>query len=236
MAYKQKILIVDDDENIAELISLYLSKECFETKIAYDGEEALEYFPEFAPDLVLLDLMLPGIDGYEVCREIRKNSKIPIIMLSAKGEVFDKVLGLELGADDYMIKPFDSKELVARVKAVLRRYTPSDSPAAAKDKPVGDFVEYQDLLINLTNYSVTCDGVRVEMPPKELELFYFLASHPNQVFTREQLLDHIWGYEYVGDTRTVDVHIKRLREKIHDHDSWGLGTVWGIGYKFETKR
>lgn len=236
MAYKQKILIVDDDENIAELISLYLVKECFETEIAYDGEEALEAFPEFQPDLILLDLMLPGIDGYEVCREIRKTSKVPIIMLSAKGEVFDKVLGLELGADDYMIKPFDSKELVARVKAVLRRYTPETAPAAQPDKPVGDFVEYPDLLISLTNYSVTCDGQNVDMPPKELELFYFLASHPNQVFTREQLLDHIWGYEYVGDTRTVDVHIKRLREKICDHDQWRLGTVWGIGYKFETKR
>ena len=237
MAQKQKILIVDDDENIAELISLYLLKECFDTQIALDGEEALEYFDSFQPNLVLLDLMLPGIDGYEVCRQIRKSSQVPIIMLSAKGEIFDKVLGLELGADDYMIKPFDSKELVARVKAVLRRFptTPATAPEQ-EDKPVGEYVEYPDLLINLTNYSVHYMGHTVEMPPKELELFYFLASHPNQVFTREQLLDHIWGYEYIGDTRTVDVHIKRLREKIKDHNSWRLGTVWGIGYKFEARK
>lgn len=237
MAQKQKILIVDDDENIAELISLYLIKECFDTQIALDGEEALEYFSSFQPNLVLLDLMLPGIDGYEVCRQIRKTSQVPIIMLSAKGEIFDKVLGLELGADDYMIKPFDSKELVARVKAVLRRFpAASAAPAPSDDKPTGEYVEYPDLLINQSNYSVQYMGRIVDMPPKELELFYFLASHPNQVFTREQLLDHIWGYEYIGDTRTVDVHIKRLREKIKDHDSWRLGTVWGIGYKFETRR
>ena len=239
MAQKQKILIVDDDENIAELISLYLIKECFDTQIALDGEEALEYFASFEPNLVLLDLMLPGIDGYEVCREIRKTSQVPIIMLSAKGEIFDKVLGLELGADDYMIKPFDSKELVARVKAVLRRFpatATAAAPAVPEDKPVGEYVEYPDLLINQTNYSVHYMGRTVDMPPKELELFYFLASHPNQVFTREQLLDHIWGYEYIGDTRTVDVHIKRLREKIKDHESWRLGTVWGIGYKFEARK
>lgn len=236
MAVKQKILIVDDDSNIAELISLYLVKECFDTQIAEDGEEALEKFHEFQPNLILLDLMLPGIDGYEVCREIRKTSKVPIIMLSAKGEVFDKVLGLELGADDYMIKPFDSKELVARVKAVLRRFssTPGTSAQEAKQQEeVGKFVSYPDLVINQTNYSVTYCGEKIDMPPKELELFYFLASHPNQVFTREQLLDHIWGYEYIGDTRTVDVHIKRVREKIKDHTSWKLSTVWGIGYKFE---
>lgn len=176
--------------------------------------------------------MLPGIDGYQVCREIRQQSNVPIIMLSAKGEVFDKVLGLELGADDYIIKPFDSKELVARVKAVLRRYQPAQ---AAQTKPAGKYVEYQDLTINLTNYSVVYKGKTVDMPPKELELLYFLASSPNQVFTREQLLDHIWGYEYIGDTRTVDVHIKRLREKIKDHASWAISTVWGIGYKFEVK-
>ena len=199
MIGKQKILIVDDDENIAELISLYLTKECFDTKIVYDGEDALTAFDTYQPNLILLDLMLPGIDGYQVCREIRARSATPIIMLSAKGEVFDKVLGLELGADDYIMKPFDSK------------------------------------VINLTNYSVVCDGKHVEMPPKELELLYCLASSPNQVFTREQLLDRIWGYEYVGDTRTVDVHIKRLREKIKDHPHWSLSTVWGIGYKFETK-
>ena len=232
MASKQKILIVDDDTNIAELISLYLTKECYEVKIVTDGEQALQVFDSFAPNLILLDLMLPGIDGYQVCREIRTRSNTPIIMLSAKGEIFDKVLGLELGADDYMIKPFDSKELVARVKAVLRRFQPARPETGSESK----IVQYPDLIINQTNYSVIYQGHTVEMPPKELELLYFLASSPNQVFTREQLLDHIWGYEYIGDTRTVDVHIKRLREKIKDHDSWRLATVWGIGYKFEVKR
>ena len=232
MVARQKILIVDDDEHISELISLYLTKEFYDTKIVYDGEEALRQFRLFSPNLMIPDLMLPGIDGYQVCREIRQQSNVPIIMLSAKGEVFDKVLGLELGADDYIIKPFDSKELVARVKAVLRRYQPAQ---AAQTKPAGKYVEYQDLTINLTNYSVVYKGKTVDMPPKELELLYFLASSPNQVFTREQLLDHIWGYEYIGDTRTVDVHIKRLREKIKDHASWAISTVWGIGYKFEVK-
>lgn len=233
MVNRQKILIVDDDENIAELISLYLAKECFETKIVYNGEDALREHEAWHPGLVLLDLMLPGIDGYQVCREIRAKSSTPIIMLSAKGEVFDKVLGLELGADDYIMKPFDSKEMVARVRAVLRRTQAAkpETPAAEKIK----CVEVEGLTINLTNYSVMCDGSPVEMPPKELELLYFLAASPNQVFTREQLLDQIWGYEYIGDTRTVDVHIKRLREKIKDHDSWRLSTVWGIGYKFETR-
>ena len=235
MAEKQRILIVDDDANIAELISLYLMKECYETMIVGDGEEALKVFPEFKPNLVLLDLMLPGIDGYQVCRELRASSQVPVIMLSAKGEIFDKVLGLELGADDYMIKPFDSKELVARVKAVLRRYQAVPAPAAPAENHQGKYVEYPDLVVNLTNYSVTYRGRSVEMPPKELELLYFLASSPNQVFTREQLLDHIWGYEYIGDTRTVDVHIKRLREKIKDHQDWSISTVWGIGYKFEVK-
>ena len=244
MAAKQKILIVDDDTNIAELISLYLTKECFETRMVEDGEEAIQAFEEFQPNLILLDLMLPGMDGYEVCRTIRKTSSVPIIMLSAKGEIFDKVLGLELGADDYMIKPFDSKELVARVKAVLRRFQPAkEEPSGAGSTPAnaapnaqtGEYVEYPDLLVNLTNYSVTYMGHTVEMPPKELELLYFLASHPNQVFTREQLLDHIWGYEYIGDTRTVDVHVKRLREKIKDRENWRIFTVWGIGYKFEVK-
>ena len=234
MANKQKILIADDDNNIAELISLYLIKECYDTKIVNDGEAALQAFSEFKPDLILLDLMLPGIDGYEVCREIRKTSTTPIIMLSAKGEVFDKVLGLELGADDYMIKPFDSKELVARAKAVLRRTKNSSSPLEAADNR--EIIEYPDLTINMTNYSVTYKGRNIDMPPKELELLYFLASSPNQVFTREQLLDNIWGYEYLGDTRTVDVHIKRIREKICDNDSWALATVWGIGYKFETRK
>ena len=237
MAEKQRILIVDDDYNIAELISLYLTKECFETKIVGDGEEALRVFPEFQRNLSLLDLMLPGIDGYQVCRELRSTSQVPIIMLSAKGEIFDKVLGLELGADDYMIKPFDSKELVARVKAVLRRYQlPVQMPASSVTEQHGNFVEYPDLIVNLTNYSVIYNGHSIELPPKELELLYFLASSPNQVFTREQLLDHIWGYEYIGDTRTVDVHIKRLREKIKGNDKWALTTVWGIGYKFEVKR
>ena len=232
MATKQKILIVDDDSNIAELISLYLTKEFYEVQIVEDGEQALQVFDTFQPNLILLDLMLPGMDGYQVCREIRRRSNTPIIMLSAKGEVFDKVLGLELGADDYMIKPFDSKELVARVKAVLRRFNPSPSEAT----PIAKLVQYPDLIINQTNYSVIYRNERVDMPPKELELLYFLASSPNQVFTREQLLDHIWGYEYIGDTRTVDVHIKRLREKIKDHEAWRLATVWGIGYKFEVKR
>lgn len=234
MANKQKILIVDDDTNIAELISLYLTKECFDTLIVNDGEAALSAVDTYQPNLILLDLMLPGIDGYQVCREVRANSDTPIIMLSAKGEVFDKVLGLELGADDYMEKPFDSKELVARVKAVLRRFVPSKQAAAPVTSDT-KCVEYPDLVINLTNYSVLYYNQSVEMPPKELELLYFLASSPNQVFTREQLLDHIWGYEYIGDTRTVDVHIKRLREKIKDHEAWRLSTVWGIGYKFEVK-
>ena len=234
MIAKQKILIVDDDENIAERISLYLMKECFDTKIVSNGEDALSAFETYQPNLVLLDLMLPGIDGYQVCRELRAKSQVPIIMLSAKGEVFDKVLGLELGADDYIIKPFDAKELIARVKAVLRRYQPGKSDSASDDK--GKCVSYPGITINLTNYSVVVDNIQVEMPPKELELLYFLASSPNQVFTREQLLDQIWGYEYIGDTRTVDVHIKRIREKIKNHDTWGLATVWGIGYKFEVKR
>lgn len=231
MVTKQKILIVDDDNNIAELISLYLTKECFETRIVNDGEQALKEFSVFQPDLILLDLMLPGIDGYQVCREIRHTSDVPIIMLSAKGETFDKVLGLELGADDYIIKPFDTKELVARVRAVLRRFKVKQPAANPSEK----CVSYPDLMINLTNYSVTYMGNHVDMPPKELELLYFLAASPNQVFTREQLLDHIWGYEYIGDTRTVDVHIKRLREKIKDNPHWSIATVWGIGYKFEVK-
>ena len=232
MVSKQKILIVDDDNNIAELISLYLVKECFETKICNDGETAINTFDTFEPNLVLLDLMLPGIDGYQVCRELRSKSQVPIIMLSAKGEVFDKVLGLEMGADDYMEKPFDSKELVARVKAVLRRYKPVVVEEKASDDKV---VRYPDLEINMTNYSITYMGERVDMPPKELELLYFLAASPNHVFTREQLLDQIWGYEYIGDTRTVDVHIKRLREKLSDHENWRLATIWGIGYKFEVQ-
>ncbi|MGN0432617.1 MAG: response regulator [Lachnospiraceae bacterium] len=232
MVNKQKILIVDDDENIAELISLYLTKECFETLIVGDGESALSAIDSFNPNLILLDLMLPGIDGYQVCREVRAKYQTPVIILSAKGEVFDKVLGLEMGADDFMEKPFDSKELVARVKAVLRRYKPV---TAVPESPSEKRVAYPDLIINRTNYSVIYMGNSVDMPPKELELLYFLASSPNHVFTREQLLDQIWGYEYIGDTRTVDVHIKRLREKIKDHDAWKIATIWGIGYKFEVK-
>lgn len=231
MSNKQRIMIVDDDNNIAELISLYLTKECFETKIVNDGEAALKEFNTFQPNLILLDLMLPGIDGYQVCREIRHTSDVPIIMLSAKGETFDKVLGLELGADDYIIKPFDSKEMVARVRAVLRRFHVKQPVVIKNEKSVS----YPDLTVNLTNYSVTYMEQAVDMPPKELELLYFLAASPNQVFTREQLLDNIWGYEYIGDTRTVDVHIKRLREKIKDNPNWNLSTVWGIGYKFEVK-
>ncbi len=232
MANKQKVLIVDDDNNIAELISLYFTKECFETMIVNDGESALPAVDSFQPNLILLDLMLPGIDGYQVCREVRAKNSVPIIMLSAKGEVFDKVLGLELGADDYIEKPFDSKELVARAKAVLRRYKPAvATPETSNEK----CVEYTDLSINLTNYSVRYKGEIVEMPPKELELLYFLAASPNHVFTREQLLDQIWGYDYIGDTRTVDVHIKRLREKIKDHANWKISTIWSIGYKFDVR-
>ncbi len=229
MTEKQKILIVDDDTNIAELISLYLAKEFFETKMVYNGEDAITAFESFSPDLIILDLMLPGIDGYQVCRQIRQSSSVPIIMLSAKGEVFDKVLGLELGADDYMEKPFDNKELIARVKAILRRSSSSQSEAATS----AHVLSYPDLVINLDNYSVLYKGQQLMMPPKEIELLYFLAASPNQVFTREQLLDHIWGYEYVGDTRTVDVHVKRLREKLTEHEHWKISTVWGIGYKFE---
>lgn len=232
MVNKQKVLIVDDDSNIAELISLYFTKECYETMIVNDGESVLPAMESFAPNLILLDIMLPGMDGYQVCRELRAKYSVPVIMLSAKGEVFDKVLGLELGADDYIEKPFDSKELVARAKAVLRRYKPAgNTPPVSRDK----CVDYPDLSINLTNYSVVYMGRTIDMPPKELELLYFLAASPNHVFTREQLLDQLWGYEYIGDTRTVDVHIKRLREKIKDHVSWKISTIWGIGYKFEVR-
>jgi DNA-binding response OmpR family regulator len=233
MVNKQKVLIVDDDNNIAELISLYLTKECFETKIVNDGEAALTAFKSYLPNLVILDLMLPGRDGFDVCKDIRQVSNIPIIMLTAKGETFDKILGLELGADDYMVKPFDTKELVARVKAVLRRYKPIKVKEPIIDNEE-QIVNYSDLIINLTDYSVTYYDKSIVMPPKELELLYFLASTPNHVFTREQLLDQIWGYEYVGDTRTVDVHIKRLREKISDHEAWSISTIWGVGYKFKT--
>lgn len=233
---KKRILIVDDDENIAELISLYLLKECFDTEIVPDGESALKKFNEYCPHLILLDIMLPGMDGYDVCREIRKSSNVPIIMLSAKGEVFDKVLGLKIGADDYMVKPFDSNELVARVQAILRRTAVvSPEPVSSESEQNEDMVSYPGLMVSVSSYTVIYNNRRIEMPPKELELLYFLASKPNQVFTREQLLDQIWGYDYIGDTRTVDVHIKRIREKISDGNDWAVATVWGIGYKFEVK-
>ena len=230
MSKNQKVLIVDDDLNIAELVSLCLTKEGFETKIATDGREVVKEFQSYQPTLIIMDLMLPGMDGYQVCREIRHISDVPIIILSSKAEVFDKVLGLELGADDYIIKPFASKEFIARVRAVLRRFQ-----SVSYNNTGEKCVSYPGLQVNLTNYSVICDGKPLELPPKELELLYFLASSPNQVFTREQLLDNIWGYDYIGDTRTVDVHIKRLREKLMDSSVWTLATVWGVGYKFEVK-
>ena len=230
---KQKILIVDDDSNICELLRMYLEKDGFDTMIASDGEQAVEAADRYKPDLILLDIMMPRLDGWQVCRQVRKNSEVPIIMLTAKGEVFDKVLGLELGADDYIEKPFDSKELVARVKAVLRRF--KNTPTETKNDDA-EYVEYPDLKVNRTDYSVIYRGESIDMPPKELELLYFLAASPNHVFTREQLLDQIWGYEYIGDTRTVDVHIKRLREKLGDHEDWKISTIWGIGYKFEVRR
>ncbi len=233
---RPRILIVDDDENIAELISLYLNKECFETEIAGDGETALQVIEQYNPDLILLDLMLPGMDGYEVCQQIRKTREVPIIMLSAKGEVFDKVLGLKMGADDYIIKPFDSNEMVARVRAVLRRTKRSEETTPQeKAERKGEYVEYDQLIVNISNYTVTFCGKNIDMPPKELELLYFLASQPNQVFTREQLLNQLWGYDFMGDTRTVDVHIKRLREKLEGNFSWSIATVWRVGYKFEVR-
>ena len=222
-----KVLIVDDDTNICELLRLYLEKEGYSTVIANDGEEAVEAFKNNSPDIILLDVMLPKLDGWQVCREIRKTSQVPIIMLTAKGETFDKVFGLELGADDYVTKPFESKEVVARIKAVMRRgvKTPENT-----DK----VVKYDKLVINLTNYELWVDGKQIDTPPKELELIYHLASNPNRVFTRDQLLDEVWSFDYYGDSRTVDVHVKRLREKLEGvSDKWSLKTVWGVGYKFE---
>ncbi|MBR3909346.1 MAG: response regulator transcription factor [Clostridia bacterium] len=226
---KYKILIVDDDVNICELLRLYLEKEGFETIVANDGENAVSAAQKHTPDLVLLDIMLPRLDGWQVCREIRKFSEMPIIMITAKGEVFDKILGLELGADDYVTKPFDTKEIVARVKAVLRR-------SGDKNKKQLQEVKYDKLRVNLTNYELEVNNVKIDTPPKELELIYHLANNPNRVYTRDQLLDEVWGFEYYGDSRTVDVHVKRLREKLENvSEEWSLKTVWGVGYKFEVK-
>lgn len=227
---KQTILVVDDDQHINQLIRLQLEREGFQVLTATTGDEGVNQFRAAAPDLVLLDLMLPGMDGYQVIKAIRRTSTIPVIMLTAKDETFDKVLGLELGADDYMTKPFDSKELIARVKAVLRRTSP-----AGEERD--DTLVFPGLTVSLTRYEVHYQGQVVEMPPKELETLYFLAAHPNQVFTRDQLLEQVWGYDYVGESRTVDVHIKRLREKLPDCDvhGWTIRTVWGVGYKFEIK-
>ena len=225
----QRILVVDDDSNICELLRLYLQKEGFEVTIANDGAQALEKFEQVHPHLVLLDVMMPRLDGWQVCREIRKTSECPIIMLTAKGEVFDKVLGLELGADDYVVKPFETKEVVARIKAVLRRTSVIEAP------PVKE-VKYDKLVINMINYELIVDGVKIDTPPKEMELIFHLASNPNRVYTRDQLLDEVWGFDYYGDSRTVDVHVKRLREKLEGvSDQWELKTVWGVGYKFEVR-
>ena len=229
----QTILVCDDDKQIVEAIDIYLTGEGYKVIKAYDGYEALEYLENNSADLLILDVMMPGLDGIRTTLKVRENSSIPIIILSAKSEDADKILGLNIGADDYITKPFNPLELVARVKAVLRRFQPEKSSSSQNS---GKIVEYPDLIVNQTNYSVIYKGSTVDMPPKELELLYFLAASPNQVFTREQLLDHIWGYEYIGDTRTVDVHVKRLREKIKDHANWALTTVWGIGYKFEVRK
>lgn len=225
----KKILIVDDDTNICELLRLYIEKDGFDTAIANNGTQALKLFEQEKPDLIMLDIMLPELDGWQVCREIRKTSQVPIIMLTAKGEVFDKVLGLELGADDYVVKPFEAKEVVARIHAVLRRTDSNEAPNVKE-------VVWDKLSINLTNYELKVDGVQIDTPPKEMELLYHLASNPNRVFTRDQLLDEVWGFDYYGDSRTVDVHVKRLREKIDGvSPQWELKTVWGVGYKFEVK-
>ena len=230
---KLKIMIVDDDPNIQQLISLYLTREGFDVVTASSGDEALRIFKSDPPSLMLLDIMLPVMDGWQVCREVRKVSNIPIIMLTAKDETFDKVLGLELGADDYIVKPFDTKELVARIKAVLRRFQTVDTASTAGGKELS----FPGLTINISQYTVTYLGRPLEMPPKELELLYFLASHPGTVFTREQLLEQVWGYDFFGDSRTVDVHVKRIRDKLVGSEElgWAVRTVWGVGYKFEVK-
>ncbi len=229
-----KILVVDDDKNICELLRLYLEKEGYSVKLAFDGREGLDAFEKFNPDLVLLDVMMPSIDGWQVCREIRKTSECPIIMITAKGETIDKVLGLELGADDYVVKPFDSKEVVARIKAILRRTSSApESDASSSSKKI---VNFPKLSINLESYELKVDSKVIDTPPKELELLFHLASNPNRVYTRDQLLDEVWGFEYYGDSRTVDVHVKRLREKLEGvSEQWSLKTVWGVGYKFEVK-
>ena len=225
----EKILIADDDKNICELLRLYLNKEGYETILAYDGQAALDMFEQQHPALVLLDVMMPRMDGWEVCRRIRAAGGTPVIMLTAKGETFDKVLGLELGADDYVVKPFDTKEVVARIKAVLRR-------CGGAEDTRGSVIQFENLSVDLSRYELKVKGQIVDAPPKELELLYYLASHPNRVFTRDQLLDEVWGFEYYGDSRTIDVHIKRLREKLEGaSDKWSLKTVWGVGYKFEAK-
>ncbi|MBR4765897.1 MAG: response regulator transcription factor [Clostridia bacterium] len=225
----EKILVVDDDTNICELLRLYLEKDGYDVITANDGATAVKKFQDESPDLMILDIMLPELDGWQVCREVRKFSDKPIIMLTAKGETFDKVLGFELGADDYVTKPFDAKEVLARIRAILRR-TGSDKQENIKE------VRYDKLVINLTNYELMVDGKKVDTPPKEMELIYHLASNPNRVFTRDQLLDEVWGFDYYGDSRTVDVHVKRLREKLEGvSDKWELKTVWSVGYKFATK-
>ena len=225
----EKILVVDDDKNICELLKLYLDKEGYKVILAYDGEEAVAKFNSLKPDFVLLDVMLPIMDGWQVCLEIRKTSNVPIIMLTAKGEVFDRVLGLELGADDYVTKPFDTKEIIARIKAVYRRV------ASGGEQELPKKIRYDKMEIDMVKYELKIDGEMVDIPPKELELLFKLASNPNQVYTRDQLLDDIWGYEYYGDSRTIDVHIKRIRRKIDNvSDKWALKTVWGVGYKFES--
>lgn len=227
---KEKILVVDDDVNICELLRLYIERDDYQVVIANDGEQAVELFNREQPDLVLLDIMLPKMDGWQVCKEIRKTSNRPIIMLTAKGELFDKILGLELGADDYIIKPFEAKEVIARIHAVLRRTSTSEEKEKVKE------INWDKLSINLTNYELRVDGKYIDTPPKEMELLYYLASNPNKVFTRDQLLNKVWGFDYYGDSRTVDVHIKRLREKINGvSDQWSLKTVWGVGYKFDAK-
>ncbi|MEF9935445.1 MAG: response regulator transcription factor [Clostridium sp.] len=221
-----KILLVDDDINISELVELYFQKEGYKVFKAHNGNDAVEIFKDVEPDIIVLDIMMPGKDGYEVLKEIRKSSQVPVIMLTAKGETFDRVLGLELGADDYIVKPFETKELVARVRAVLRRYKPQEQSRK---------IEYRDLTVDPDSYTIIYKGSNIDMPPKEFDLVNFLASNPNKVFTRDQLLYKVWGYDYPGDSRTVDVHVKRIREKLKENDEWGIKTVWGVGYKFEVK-